>query len=52
MEDELHDGFDSTLECNAWKKAPRVIGSPAHTHVCREATQHDGPHTCGCTARF
>lgn len=51
------DGFDPSLECRAWEPAPRVIGAPSHTHVCREEPQHrwrdeDSEHRCTCGHRW
>lgn len=56
-EDHTPDGFDTDGECWAHQKARVPIGTPTHTHVCRELVddddgQHPGNHRCGCGVEF
>lgn len=40
------DAFLPGDYCGTWIKAPRVIGGPSHTHVCRLDPAHPGRHRC------
>lgn len=48
--------FTAEGECWARKKASVAIGSPTHTHVCREPVDeealHPGKHQCTCSAQW